>query len=682
VGSFYIDYSIGYSMDQSTVNKRKQLLILASILASTSLGAVVGIAYWYQATQIWQLQLMIQVGWPFPLLYSIALAAIWFGRFRLGLWLMALSTAGVLPVTAAFIPEISPAFGLSIALFLVLGGSRFFNRTEIWVFTVIAVVVTLTTLVISLLELPTQLENPLFRTSILGIGTGVTIILVIMSVAEVLRRTQTESRLAISESRLRMITDNSPDVFWLANADESEFAYLSPGFERLTGYGAEALRQDPGRWIDLLDDTDRTLITRARNSSTQVSQDIVEFETQITMPEGKKKWVLVRTAPMFDTAGNLVARTGFISDISRQKAAESDLIASQAQLKLTLDTLSDAVFVLDSDGDFVEYYRPAGPARFPIPDDVQGKNIRDLLPDETALELERVIQFVQATQESRHMVISFETRTEMQWFDVGVSPRAGGTDGAGMGVTLIARDITEQVDLESISQRYAAELVEKNTDLDAFAHTVAHDLKNSLTKIFGYSELLEAELLASDAESKKFVGQIMGSSQKMAEIIDALLFFAKVRKSEFEPVRLDMESIVDEALVQLSRLIQEKGAQVHLPDFWPTVSGHPGWIENVWINYISNGIKYGGQPPHVELGSDILTDRVEFWVKDNGPGLDALATEGLFEEWSRLGGSQEPGHGLGLSIVRRIIKKSGGEVGVESKPGHGSRFYFSLPTTD
>lgn len=641
-----------------------------------------GIAYWYQATQIWQLQLMIQVGWPFPLLYSIALAAIWFGRFRLGLWLMALSTAGVLPVTAAFIPEISPAFGLSIALFLVLGGSRFFNRTEIWVFTVIAVVVTLTTLVISLLELPTQLENPLFRTSILGIGTGVTIILVIMSVAEVLRRTQTESRLAISESRLRMITDNSPDVFWLANADESEFAYLSPGFERLTGYGAEALRQDPGRWIDLLDDTDRTLITRARNSSTQVSQDIVEFETQITMPEGKKKWVLVRTAPMFDTAGNLVARTGFISDISRQKAAESDLIASQAQLKLTLDTLSDAVFVLDSDGDFVEYYRPAGPARFPIPDDVQGKNIRDLLPDETALELERVIQFVQATQESRHMVISFETRTEMQWFDVGVSPRAGGTDGAGMGVTLIARDITEQVDLESISQRYAAELVEKNTDLDAFAHTVAHDLKNSLTKIFGYSELLEAELLASDAESKKFVGQIMGSSQKMAEIIDALLFFAKVRKSEFEPVRLDMESIVDEALVQLSRLIQEKGAQVHLPDFWPTVSGHPGWIENVWINYISNGIKYGGQPPHVELGSDILTDRVEFWVKDNGPGLDALATEGLFEEWSRLGGSQEPGHGLGLSIVRRIIKKSGGEVGVESKPGHGSRFYFSLPTTD
>ena len=116
-----------------------------------------------------------------------------------------------------------------------------------------------------------------------------------------------------------------------------------------------------------------------------------------------------------------------------------------------------------------------------------------------------------------------------------------------------------------------------------------------------------------------------------------------------------------------------------MPDDWPIVYGYGQWIEEVWINYISNGLKYGGQPPILRLGYTPQEDEmVRFWVKDNGDGLDEAAQESLFTEFSRLGNGTVEGHGLGLSIVQRIVEKLGGMVGVESKMGDGSLFYFTL----
>jgi signal transduction histidine kinase len=129
-------------------------------------------------------------------------------------------------------------------------------------------------------------------------------------------------------------------------------------------------------------------------------------------------------------------------------------------------------------------------------------------------------------------------------------------------------------------------------------------------------------------------------------------------------------------------MIREKGAIVSIPETWPTVTGYEAWLEEVMTNYISNAIKYGGNPPKIALGFDELPDnRVKFWVKDNGKGLSESDISMLFHKFTRLNTLRIEGHGLGLSIVKRIIEKLNGEVGVESEniPGKGSVFYFILP---
>ena len=115
-------------------------------------------------------------------------------------------------------------------------------------------------------------------------------------------------------------------------------------------------------------------------------------------------------------------------------------------------------------------------------------------------------------------------------------------------------------------------------------------------------------------------------------------------------------------------------------DSWPRALGHAAWVEEVWANYLSNAIKYGGQPPRVMLGAEPQQDgMVRYWVRDNGPGLAPEDQARLFTPFTRLDQVRVKGHGLGLSIVRRIVEKLGGQVGVESQLGQGSTFFFILP---
>ncbi|MEJ2751008.1 MAG: HAMP domain-containing sensor histidine kinase, partial [Anaerolineae bacterium] len=115
---------------------------------------------------------------------------------------------------------------------------------------------------------------------------------------------------------------------------------------------------------------------------------------------------------------------------------------------------------------------------------------------------------------------------------------------------------------------------------------------------------------------------------------------------------------------------------------WPLALGYTPWVEEVMVNYVSNALKYGGRPPYVELGATRQPDnRVRFWVRDNGLGLTPEQQAKLFTEFERLGQTRANGHGLGLSIVRRIVEKMDGDYGVESTavPGEGCTFYFTLP---
>ncbi len=220
-------------------------------------------------------------------------------------------------------------------------------------------------------------------------------------------------------------------------------------------------------------------------------------------------------------------------------------------------------------------------------------------------------------------------------------------------------------------------------DLDAYAHTVAHDLKNPIFAISGYNDLLQCELEGNLSETaREFLEATGRGCEKMTEIINELLLLASVRKAANvvrEP--LDMAHILDEARKRLAYKIDESRAELTMPADWPRAVGYAPWVEAVWTNYISNAIKYGGTPPRIEIGANQNGDgKVHFWVRDNGQGVSDEQLSGLFEEFSRADPTKADGHGLGLSIVSRIVERLGGEVKVTSKVGEGSTFGFTLPT--
>jgi len=230
-------------------------------------------------------------------------------------------------------------------------------------------------------------------------------------------------------------------------------------------------------------------------------------------------------------------------------------------------------------------------------------------------------------------------------------------------------------------RQYTDELKVRNEELDAFAHTVAHDLKDPLALVVGLAEVLREEYpTLSDEELCRYLRKVAQSGRKMSNIIDELMLLAGVRKIEVEMTPLDMGNIVAEAMQRLADMIEEHQAEVISPETWPVAWGYGPWVEEVWVNYLSNALKYGGRPPRVELGATAQPNgTVRFWVRDDGPGLTPEEQARLFTPFTRLEQVCVKGHGLGLSIVRRIVEKLDGQVGVESGVGQGSAFSFTLP---
>jgi signal transduction histidine kinase len=234
------------------------------------------------------------------------------------------------------------------------------------------------------------------------------------------------------------------------------------------------------------------------------------------------------------------------------------------------------------------------------------------------------------------------------------------------------------------------ELQKKNLELDAFAHMVAHDLKNPLNAVIGLTKLLASineNDRVNDQKQTEILSRIIRSSEKILSIINALLKLAGISKQiriEIKP--LNMTDIIEQVIQQrLTPLLDAHPKEIiKLPENWPIVKGYEPWVEEIWTNYLTNAFKYGGQPPQVTLGAEecwVGTKKmVRFWVRDNGPGLTLEEQKQLFTPFTRLHRERAEGHGLGLSIVQQIVEKLGGQAGVESEPGKGSLFYFTLPT--
>jgi signal transduction histidine kinase len=320
--------------------------------------------------------------------------------------------------------------------------------------------------------------------------------------------------------------------------------------------------------------------------------------------------------------------------------------------------------VLDADNRIVDLNPEA---RAIIPDwqgPLLGERIERVFPTRQALIAEM----------NQRQNAHFEMPVGQRVLDIRYNALRGRNDRS-IGRLIVLRDITARKQAEEERERLIGEL-------DAYAHTVAHDLKNPLgVLITSVNYLIDLKPYIDAEKEAEYLQRIARTGHKMINIVDELLLLASVRKQEDVKLdRLDMPAVLDGAVARLNHELTESAAVIDKQAEWPTALGYAPWVEEVWVNYVSNAIKYGGTPPKITLGADAPTDgTARFWVRDNGQGLKPGESEKLFADFERLDATNTEGHGLGLSIVRRIVTRLGGEVGVESRSGEGSTFYFTLP---
>lgn len=232
-------------------------------------------------------------------------------------------------------------------------------------------------------------------------------------------------------------------------------------------------------------------------------------------------------------------------------------------------------------------------------------------------------------------------------------------------------------------ESYTHELETSNQELDAYNHTIAHDLKSPLTVIGLSAEMVQRIMKGSLLpKADQHLETIKDSSHKMAEMIEQLLWLAKSRNAQEALMPVDVQQHVEAAIRRFKFALEAQRIEVIAAPNLPDVMGHGQWVEEIFANLISNAIKYMGHDkpyPSIRIQALPQGDCVRFEVIDTGIGISAENQARLFEMFTRLHTIKAEGLGLGLSIIHRMVKRMNGDIGVESVPGVGSTFWFTLP---
>ena len=371
----------------------------------------------------------------------------------------------------------------------------------------------------------------------------------------------------------------------------------------------------------------------------------------------------------FTPIGMAVSAAAFALGLARYQFLDLRPIARAA----LVDGLRDGMLVLDEQGRVVDV-NPALCWTFGETRDLIGQPLEAAAPD-----------LAHALDTAPTDTFRLDTAIGPRYLDFSVSPLSDRA-GAPSGQLVLLHDVTHRREERAALRRANADLYDanaelraRNEELDAFAHTVAHDLKNSIQGVTGWAEVLREDGPGLPAEEHRALADgVVAAARKMGTIVHELLLLARIRQSAVEPRPVPMDEVVEEALDRLRCAGALPSRPVDLPARWPVARGHAPWIEEIWANYLSNAAKYGG--PTVTLGAETTAaGQARFWVHDDGPGLAPEQQARLFVPFSRVGSLDVDGHGLGLSIVRRIVERLDGTCGVESAPGWGTRFWFALP---
>lgn len=365
-------------------------------------------------------------------------------------------------------------------------------------------------------------------------------------------------------------------------------------------------------------------------------------------------------------------------DITALKNAEEALRKSEARLRALLNAIPDMIFEFSRDGRILQFIPSAIHTPLLPPEEFIGKTIGEIIPslaDQTLFGIHRALESGTVHAFDYHLFQDGKDRV----FEARVTPIGPET------VLVMVRDVSLQKWIGEEREKLIVELEQKNAELERFAYTVSHDLKSPLITIRGFLGFIREDsrkgnLTRLDAD----IDRITAATEKMQALLNDLLALSRVGRLINEPRDIDFNDLVNETLELLHGRISQTGVSISVAPDLSTVHGDYKRLMEVLQNLIDNACKFmGGQDvPRIEIGQDGFEKNMPvFYVRDNGVGIQPQFHENIFGLFNKLDVHSE-GTGVGLALVRRIIEFHGGRIWIESEPGRGTTFFFTLPPAD
>ena len=498
---------------------------------------------------------------------------------------------------------------------------------------------------------------------------------------DVTKQREIERELVHSQSILREVIDALPELIYWKDTDQR---YLGCNEQYAKRIGVDDI-------ADLIGKTSReacgteypfsgieTAEYKVLESGDAVNHLVREIENQDgTIEYYDSSWI-----PLHDERGETIGVLGTYDNITERRKMQMLLRERERTLRIITDNMHDIIGLVSPN----MVYKYVSPSHKQLlgadPSEFMGASPIPRIHPEDFERVGSVITEGLSTKQAQRVEFRFKHNAgHYLWLECIGTPILD-DDGNVSSIVLASRDVTDRKRIEEELRQRKEELEVSNQELDSFSHTVAHDLKNPLNTLIGLANLLNESPDMSEEDVRESLGYIEESSRRMNSIIESLMVLAGVRKQDVTPSTVDMDEVVQASMERLEYFMKERRATVQVDELHEAL-GYAPWLEEVWVNYISNAAKYGGEPATIQLGSEKLSSgEIRYYVRDHGPGLTKEQQDKLFQPFERLNQVQMKGYGLGLSIVKRIVEKLGGTVGVNSAEGEGAEFYFTLPAPE
>lgn len=425
------------------------------------------------------------------------------------------------------------------------------------------------------------------------------------------------------------------------------------------------------------DDHDRVLAAWARTVETGQP---FRSEHRFVHPDGSVTWVLGQASTVSDEDGTVMGFVGTLTDVTEDKTKEE-------QFRLVVESAPCGMLMVNSEGRITLINAQIEALFGYSRNELIGCLIEQLIPTRFRNAHPEMRKTYGHAPSVRSMGVGrdlFGLRKDGTEFpvEVGLNPIHAEED---VFVLATVVDISERKHAEQELERQTAELSRSNHELEQFAYVASHDLQEPLRMVSSYCGLLARRYKGKiDQDADEFIQFAVEGATRMKDLIDDLLTYSRVGRRGATPVTIEATKSVRAAVANLQIAITERGAVIHC-DALPTVFADPTQLIQVFQNLIGNALKFSSErPPVIRISSCIISGikgapQWRFSVQDNGIGFDQQYSERVFSIFQRLHTRSEyPGNGMGLAIVKKIVERHGGRIWVESTPGAGTTFFFTL----